>query len=374
MKRTLIVATTSYAGMGPYVSEIANLFTAKDNVFFIFRDYEDDFFRKNIKEELHQKSVFFKKANSKWNKLISLIPHISAFQKHVLSTCQEKKIELVHFINNPGPKQLVKKLEKTGIRVISSVHDLHPHEANKEWYKELRFKILYKQLQENLECGKAFITNSKFQLNELKTLYPEKSIFYHSFPSLITEKIKNGKETPPELVSINKPYILFFGRIEEYKGISLIYDAFLKSPEIHSKYILVIAGSGTIPFSKKDDEHDIIFINRYIKDDEVASLFKMSAMVIYPYFSATQSGVLSLSLYYGIPTITSDVPFFKGIMDDFGYGKTFKNKDVADLIQSIIYISSNDRELIHKKSQEYYKHNYDNKVIHSELVKIYSSI
>lgn len=36
MKRTLIVATTSYAGMGPYVSEIVNTFSPEDDVFFSF--------------------------------------------------------------------------------------------------------------------------------------------------------------------------------------------------------------------------------------------------------------------------------------------------------------------------------------------------
>ena len=46
MKRTLIVATTSYAGMGPYVSEIVNTFSPEDDVFFFFHDYEDEFFKK----------------------------------------------------------------------------------------------------------------------------------------------------------------------------------------------------------------------------------------------------------------------------------------------------------------------------------------
>ena len=53
MKRTLIVATTSYAGMGPYVSEIVNTFSPEDDVYFFFHDYEDDFFKRNIKKELH---------------------------------------------------------------------------------------------------------------------------------------------------------------------------------------------------------------------------------------------------------------------------------------------------------------------------------
>ena len=52
MKRTLIVATTSYAGMGPYVSEIVNTFSPEDDVYFLLYDDEDIFFQKNIKNEL----------------------------------------------------------------------------------------------------------------------------------------------------------------------------------------------------------------------------------------------------------------------------------------------------------------------------------
>ena len=79
MKRTLIVATTSYAGMGPYVSEIVNTFSSQDDVYFFFHDYEDDFFRKNIKNELHKKSVFYKQANSALNKLKELLFNSDGF-------------------------------------------------------------------------------------------------------------------------------------------------------------------------------------------------------------------------------------------------------------------------------------------------------
>lgn len=44
MKKVLIVATTSYAGMGPYVSGIVNTFLPNDDVYYFFHDYDDLFF------------------------------------------------------------------------------------------------------------------------------------------------------------------------------------------------------------------------------------------------------------------------------------------------------------------------------------------
>lgn len=59
-----------------------------------------------------------------------------------MECCKRKSIEVVHFINSPGDKLLIKDLKKNKIEVVSTVHDLHPHETNKEWYKELQNKLL----------------------------------------------------------------------------------------------------------------------------------------------------------------------------------------------------------------------------------------
>lgn len=229
MKRTLIVATTSYAGMGPYVSEIVNTFSPEDDVYFFFHDYEDEFFKKNIKEELHDKSIFYKEANSKKNKLINLITNKSSYDSLLLQICIEKGIELVHYINEIPSISMQYKYEGMGIVILSTVHDLEPHEAKKAWYKMFRQRIIYKRLAENLMLAKYLVTNSMGQYQILKKQYPDKEIAFHSFPSLVTNDIKNGHDEPTELKKLNKPYILFFGRIEEYKGIHLLYKAFINS-------------------------------------------------------------------------------------------------------------------------------------------------
>ena len=110
MKRVLIVATTSYAGMGPYVSGIVNTFLPNDDVYYFFHDYVDLFFRKNVKEELHSRSTFYKLANSIWNKLYDLIFGHWVYEKDILDLCHEKRIELIHFINGCGSCSFNRKL------------------------------------------------------------------------------------------------------------------------------------------------------------------------------------------------------------------------------------------------------------------------
>ena len=372
MKRTLIVATTSYAGMGPYVSEIVNTFSSEEDVWYFFHDYEDDFFKKNVKQELHEKSVFFKHANSAKNKLIELITNREPYDPLILKICREKHIELVHYINGIPSKRMQRKFDAMGVTVLSTVHDLEPHEAKKAWYKMLRQNVMYKRLNDNLQEAKYLVTNSMEQYHNLKAQFADKEITFHSFPSLITNEIVNGHDVPMELKGLTKPYILFFGRIEEYKGIHLLYKAFVDCKDLSEKYALVIAGSGQLGFERVQDEKNVVFLNRYIKDSEVAYLYQHAQCVVYPYISATQSGVLSLAFYYQTPTLASDVPFFKSIIEPSSAGFLFKNGDVEDLKKQLLALVKLDASDMKTRQKAYYETNYDDKAIHDALIKIYA--
>jgi len=119
-KDTLIIATTSYAGMGPYVSEIVNCFGYEDSIYFFFYETEDLYFTKNIKPELKSKSVFYRFDNSWFHKLKYLLFKKMAAHQQILRFCQEKNVSVVHFINGPGNLLLIKDLKKKGIKTISS--------------------------------------------------------------------------------------------------------------------------------------------------------------------------------------------------------------------------------------------------------------
>lgn len=372
MKRTLIVATTSYAGMGPYVSEIVNTFSPEDDVFFFFHDYEDEFFKKNVKKELHGKSVFYKQANSAKNKLKGLIRNKSSYDSLLLKICRDKEIQLVHYINGIPSIRMQHKYEDVGITVLSTVHDLEPHEAKKAWYKMLRQRINYKRLADNLIYAKYLVTNSMEQYHYLKKQYPDKEITFHSFPSLVTKEIVNGHDVPEELKGLDKPYILFFGRIEAYKGISILYHAFIKSEDLQKKYQLVVAGRGELGFERTSEDYSVTFINRYIKDSEVSYLYQHARCVVYPYISATQSGVLSLAFYYQVPVLASDVPFFKCIINPSSTGLLFKNGDVEDLKKQLLALVNLNVSDMKTRQKAYYETNYDGKAIHDALIKIYA--
>lgn len=373
-ENVLIVATTSYAGMGPYVSEIVNDFLPEDNVYFLFRDYEDEFFYRNIKKELHSKSVFVKIPNTRWNTLVDLLFNRDRLKKYIIKICAEKSIDIVHYINTPASEEIILCLKKKGVNVVSTVHDLQPHEAKKEWYKMLRHKIFYSRLGDNVNKGHNLITNSLSQFKKLKQLYPQKSVFYHPFPSLVTDLVRKGNDVPAELKDLHTPFILFFGRIEEYKGLSLLYNVFASTPELYQRYSLVVAGKGTNTTIRSNQENHVLFLNRYIQDTEVAHLFKNAKVVVYPYISATQSGVLTLAFYFGTPILASDVPFFKEMIEGGKNGMLFQNGDENDLKKVLMNILNSDTSDMTRFEKDYYSEHYTKGAQRSALLDIYRQL
>lgn len=98
---------------------------------------------------------------------------------------------------------------------------------------------------------------------------------------------------------LNNINFLFFGRIEYYKGIDLLLEAF---STIEKKYAdcvsLLIAGKGDFsPYRESFSKlRNVKLLNYMIPDDEVISLFQGQHVVtVLPYRDATQSGVINLA-------------------------------------------------------------------------------
>lgn len=233
----------------------------------------------------------------------------------------------------------------------------------------LRQEILYRKFYRAIDVTPHLITNSRTQQDYLSARYPSKSVRFHSFPTLVTPRISTGILQPPELQGITN-YILFFGRIEKYKGVDLLCEAFRMSAKLRDNYRLVIAGTGEPPATAH--ENGIITINRYIADEEVAALMRGAACVVFPYISATQSGVLSLSCYFRRPTVVSDIPFFMEHVARAPIALTFSSGSVEGLVRALIKVlQSPSREMIDAQ-ESYYDTHYRDGQTATSLMSIYT--
>lgn len=305
----LFVATEYAAGMRPYASAIIHsLWQQGDHVLIVAkedsvkRDFDDlpggsvswvDY----PTAKLHKLAFRYRPS-----RLMECIEQLVVEQDIRLIYCLTGELVLVNYI---------KRLQYM-VPVLYTIHDAVGHDSKFEgvitW---LKHKLLIAGPQRRLIKNTRYqVTNSKSQQQLVQESYPYHKVFYAPFPTLVTDEIAHGDVKVAELADVADGYILFFGNLQLYKGVHLLYDAYLSHPELRERP-LVITGSGYIYFRRRDDESGVTFINRYVDDAEVKDLFSRAAVVVYPYVSATQSGVVSIASYYGKPVVLSDVPYFK---------------------------------------------------------------
>jgi len=101
-------------------------------------------------------------------------------------------------------------------------------------------------------------------------------------------------------------YILFFGRIDRYKGVDLLINAYRQSNAYKKGIKLIIAGRANSDFSVPENNAILLF-NRYIPNEELAGLIDNSLFVVLPYKSATQSGCVFSAFAFDKPILATNV-------------------------------------------------------------------
>jgi glycosyltransferase involved in cell wall biosynthesis len=120
--------------------------------------------------------------------------------------------------------------------------------------------------------------------------------FYDAFPSSRRD-------------SRTSPSILFFGRITPYKGLDVLIRAFQRLSERRPDLRLQIVGEGDMqPYRHViDGLRNVTVVNRWVADTEVPSIFHSADIVVIPYVSASQSGVIALAASLARPVVATRV-------------------------------------------------------------------
>lgn len=157
----------------------------------------------------------------------------------------------------------------------------------------------------------------------------------HYMPHGLLTKYKKVQRKDMEIpYKEGKVNFLFFGRIEEYKGIGTLVEAYNILLKKYANITLTIAGKGNIqPYIDKiKGIESIHIVNTYIPDDEVGCYFEGSNIVaVLPYLDATQSGVIPIAIEYGVPVIASDTGGLREQLQDGDLGLFAKPGDAQDL-------------------------------------------
>jgi glycosyltransferase involved in cell wall biosynthesis len=139
--------------------------------------------------------------------------------------------------------------------------------------------------------------------------------------------------------------LLFFGNIAPYKGLHLLVEAIAKLEREGAAYRLIIAGrpKQSEAYWQSIREyidthcigHAIVERISFIPDEEVEIYFKAADVLVLPYLSIYQSGVLFLAYDFGLPVIATDVGSFSAHVIEGETGWICKPNDPIDLARAL---------------------------------------
>lgn len=188
--------------------------------------------------------------------------------------------------------------------------------------------LQYRYISEMIVLTKSFIPIicKEYGKDERNIYYMRHGIF---------DSYQNYISIPEKLIfDQNATNYLFFGRIEEYKGISVLLEAYSILKRENPNITLTIAGSGNVNKYSEKFSHleDFLLINRYISDNEIGSLFSgPNVVLVLPYIDATQSGVIPVAIDFNVPIIASESGGLKEQLNDGKLGLFAKPGEVISL-------------------------------------------
>ena len=363
MDRILLIATEYAPGMIPYASSIINALSESSDfeIYAVVVNSEACSYCNNLGEL--QNIEYIEYPHSKFFKLIYKIYPARVIRK-IKKIAKARNIDAIHLLTGDFSLFFYVLFQLKKKKFYYTVHDLQIHESDTMTFPG---RLLHKYV---IWCTRTYLkiipnltTSSQHQYETLKKSYPNKHVVFNHFPSLVTQAIKNGRSQIEELKNTSD-YILFFGTVDHYKGVDLLIEAY-DQKVFHDRHKLVIAGKGRHYVT---DNKNIIRLNRFIKDAEVRDLFTKAAIVVYPYRSATMSGVLSLAFYFRKKVVMSDVPFFKEYANrDSLFFKAGNVEDLADKLQQALDSGSA------STNANLYPEFYSENILEQDYIHLYSS-
>lgn len=215
----------------------------------------------------------------------------------------ELEPDVIHFINKHTwnyflIRMLKKQLPQT--KLIHTFHDPVGHEGD----SVQKGVILYHKIVERLLD--AIVVHSDIAKDQtLKLLKPMCPVF----------QVPLGEKPwkPFKSVPFGSKEVLIFGRLNPYKGLThyseILDELYSLDPGIH----VTIAGkaSGGIESSllaEIGSRPNCTLTNRFVEDSDIDGYFERAGIVLVPYTSITQSGVILDAYSRSRPVVAFDIP------------------------------------------------------------------
>ena len=212
----------------------------------------------------------------------------------------------------PCYRILTDVIKRAGIEIVYICHNVFPHE---------RFPLDKKLTRMALKRADRYILHAQGEVKDLLSIKPDADYKVQVHPTYSAFNFDNlDRHSAREKLGIpdDEDMMLFFGFVREYKGLKHLLNAvhILKEKQYKDRQVPVLYVVGDFDGNREEyltliDElkiaEDIKLIDGYVPDKEVEKYFSSADLVVLPYESATQSGIVQIAYGFRKPVIVTDV-------------------------------------------------------------------
>lgn len=252
-------------------------------------------------------------------------------------------------------------------KIIFVCHNVFPHE---------RFPMDRMLTKMVLKRGNAFIVQSGKDAEDLQTILPGAKYEQAVHPTYNAFKFENmSKERGRELLDITEKekVLLFFGFVREYKGLKYLIQALPRITERCEDVRLFVVGDfggaeNREAYEKLMEENavrsHITICDGYIPDREIEKFFAACDLVVLPYVSATQSGIVQIAYGFEKPVVVTNVGGLPDVVEDGKTGYVVEPENPTALADAVVrYFKENrEKEFEENVKKEAYRFDWDRMV------------
>lgn len=288
-----------------------------------------------------KKLIIISTYTNKYNFIINSIKFYLFSRLKIKSYLKNEKIDCIYIpCFHPWFSSVNKLFNKVNTKVVITIHDPIPHTGS-----FLKNKLIWlAQKKDLLKADEIIILSNRFK-KYVETTYVKRSDQVHVIPHGVFDYYsKLNLKINSSMYDEKKINFIFFGRIEPYKGLNILAEAYKKVSEKYKNISLTVIGNGDFSPYKKvyKNLYNFKLVNRWIKDEEVNSFFYGKNIVtILPYLDATQSGVINIAMLNNSLVIATNTGGIKEQVEDKKTGLLISPNNIDELYNAMIYVIEN---------------------------------
>ncbi|NPV12500.1 MAG: glycosyltransferase [Ignavibacteria bacterium] len=220
-----------------------------------------------------------------------------------------------------------------------------------------------------LASADKFLVLSDVVEKGIRKLYPDKKVYRSTLPIYdcygFDQSLSKSGARKKLGIDENKKVLLFFGYVRAYKGLMNLIDAMPLLLKEDENYFLLIVGE----FYESKDKYfnrikelnlskNVLIIDEFVPNEEVGLYYSAADLVVLPYNSATQSGILNIAYGFRKPVVVTNVGGLPEFVQEGKTGFVVGPQNPAALAEGIKkYFSASNIEEFSKNIETFIRDN-----------------